>query len=178
MYDLAAKYIQLGAHFKELNDLDLAHHNFKQALRTKYEQGATAAEQILKPAIILQELGNVAYKQQRYKETFRFHKMCLQHQLRNAAGPLELARAYHNVAHSLQDPSKFEQAFANYQEALKIRAVLAPDSMDLASTYHNLGILCRQRPERLSEALKYSILALETEQRQSPNSAGLAATLP
>jgi Tfp pilus assembly protein PilF len=63
-----------------------------------------------------------------------------------------------------------------YQQALAIFEQLAPNSLDVATTLHNLGNVARNRGD-LARAEQYYQQALAIKEKLAPNSLQVATTL-
>eukprot|EP00754_Rhynchopus_humris_P028225 Rhum_TRINITY_DN15139_c4_g2::Rhum_TRINITY_DN15139_c4_g2_i7::g.140105::m.140105 len=87
---------------------------------------------------------------------------------------LSLAETYHDTGVADLRDGKCKEALAWLSKACEIREEKAPNSLDLATTYHNIGDVCMEQGK--NEALTWLNKARVIREEKAPNSLALAAT--
>ena len=86
---------------------------------------------------------------------------------------LEDARLASEKWIALHNEGKFEEALASSQKSLAIRERLAPDSLDVAQSYNNMGVVYKSQG-KFSEALDQHKKSLAIRERLAPDSLDVA----
>lgn len=86
---------------------------------------------------------------------------------------LQDAKKFDTQGYHYYEQGNLSQAMEQYQKGLDIKEVVAPDSLDLVSSYEWIGRIYQDQ-SKFSEALEYHHKALNIRERKAPNSLDLA----